>query len=635
MNYVIVGTAGHVDHGKTELVKALTGINTDRLKEEQQRGISIELGFAPLELPGGLKVGLVDVPGHEKFIKQMLAGAGGMDLVLLAVAADEGIMPQTREHLDIINLLQIKKGIVVITKVDLVDEDWLELIKEDVQNFLKGTILENAPILCTSAYAGTGIEELKKVLEKMVSETKPKTRVGQVRLPIDRIFSITGFGTVVTGTLWTGEISVGQILEIMPEKLTTRVRSLQVHGQQVEKAYAGQRVAANLAGLEVTQIKRGSAVVTPNVFTPSYRIDVEFYLLPCAAQVENRQRVRIHLGTSEILGRIILLDRDVLVPGEKAFVQLQLENVLVAGKGDRLVVRSYSPMQTIGGGTVIDPVAGKHKRFDAALLATLAVLAKGTPEELLLEALQNAGDLLLTKNELADKLNLPGTMVDQLVEVLLTKGLIVQIDFDDTSWVADKDRLDSFQKNIEQFLGEYHQKYYLRFGLSKEELRSRKFSKAKVKIFNALLSKWVQDNFLRVENNYVALKGFIPTPSLKEQKLLERIAAEYLSAVFQPPLWSEVLRKLALSEDEGNELLKYLLWKKTLYKIDEELYFHQQSIKGAQELLKQYIEEHGSIQLSEARDLLQSSRKYVLPLLEYFDKIKFTKRIQDKRVLVK
>ncbi|NLC77525.1 MAG: selenocysteine-specific translation elongation factor, partial [Clostridia bacterium] len=405
MEYIIVGTAGHVDHGKTVLVNALTGVNTDRLKEERERGISIELGFAPLTLPNGQKIGLVDVPGHERFIRQMLAGVGGMDLVMLVIAADEGVMPQTQEHLDIINLLQIKKGLVVVTKKDLVEDDWLELVLEDIRETLRGSVLEESPIIPVSAVTGEGMERLKQALEQLVAETPAKSAAGKVRLPIDRVFSITGFGTVVTGTLWTGTIKVGDTLELQPEGLQVRVRTLQVHGQKVEVAKAGQRVAVNLAGIETGELSRGSTLLTPGTLVPSYRIDLQLHLLAKAPAMENRQRVRIHLGTGEVLGRVVLLDREELSPGDTAFAQLQLEEALVAEKKDRLVIRSYSPMHTIAGGLVIDPAAPRHRRFEEKVLQTLATRLEGTPAELALEALVRVG-LPLAGAELAKESNL-------------------------------------------------------------------------------------------------------------------------------------------------------------------------------------------------------------------------------------
>ncbi|WP_227763430.1 selenocysteine-specific translation elongation factor [Zhaonella formicivorans] len=633
MDYVIVGTAGHVDHGKTELVKALTGINTDRLKEERERGISIELGFAPLQFSNGQRVGLVDVPGHEKFIKQMLAGVGGMDLVMLVVAADEGVMPQTQEHLDIIDLLQIKKGIIVITKSDLVDADWLELVREEVREAVRGTVLEEAPMIAVSALTGHGIPELKSLLQEMVAKTPPKSLAGKVRLPIDRVFSITGFGTVVTGTLWSGKVKLGETLQILPEGLQTRVRSLQVHGQQVEEALAGQRVAINLAGIEVSEIARGSVVVSPGALFPSHRIDAELHLLQHATELENRDRVRVHVGTSEVLGRVVLLDREKLQPGETAFVQLQLENVLVSAKGDRFVIRSYSPMHTIGGGVIIEPKAERHKRFNRQVLDMLATKLQGTPEELILEALNAGEPAFLTREALAEKTNLPLPSVDETAEALKAAQKVTEIAAEGSCWLAARLRYEDIVEQVRQMLGEYHQRHPLRPGLPKEELRSRKFSQWGAKLFNALLQTWTETGFLRVDGNYIALQSFTPTPDEAEQRLLSQIERHFLDNKFQPAEWSELTGRLKLNEETAGELLRYLLWKGILYKINEELYFHRVALEEAKDLIASYIKEHGSVQLGEVRDLLNSSRKYVLPLLEYFDQIKFTKRVQDKRIL--
>lgn len=634
MDYIIVGTAGHVDHGKTQLVKALTGINTDRLKEEQNRGISIELGFAPLKLPNGQKIGLVDVPGHEKFVKQMLAGVGGMDLVLFIVAADEGVMPQTREHLDIINLLQVKQGIIVITKADLVEPDWLELVQEEVKETFQGTVLEGAPIQVVSAITGQGIPELKERLQELIAQTPAKPATGKVRLPIDRVFSITGFGTVVTGTLWSGKIRLGDILEILPEGLQSRVRTLQVHGQQVEEAVAGQRVAINLHGVEVGEIQRGSVVVTPGSLTPSRWIDVQLHLLPHAPELENRTRVRAHLGTSEVLGRVSLLDRDTLKPGETAFAQLMLEDLLVSAKGDRFIIRSYSPVHTIGGGVIIEPKGVKLKRLKPEVLKVLATKLQGSPEELVEEILQRVEGPFLTQKELVQQSNLTEKEVEEAVTKLQEENKVKLVSGEEV-WLADQKRYEALLQDVRESLQRYHKEYPLRPGFPKEELRSRKFNQYDTKLFNALLQAWAQEGLIQLQENNLALAQFTPQPNEKERKLLQGIEKLYLEHKFQPPDWKEVVARFKLGEKEAQELMRYLLWQGTLHKINEELYFHAQAIEGAKEQIKAYIQQHGSVQLGEVRDLLNSSRKFVLPLLEYFDQIKFTRRIQDKRILYK
>jgi len=361
---VIIGTAGHIDHGKTTLVRAMTGIDTDRLKEEKKRGISIELGFAPLRLPSGQVAGLVDVPGHERFIKHMLAGAFGVDLVVLVIAADEGVMPQTREHVDIIELLGIKKGIVVLTKKDLVDEEWLLLVEDEVRQYLSKTILKDAPIVPVSSTTRDGLPELMKLLDDMAATIEEKPAFGQVRLPIDRVFKVVGFGTVITGTLWSGALKVGDTLEVLPTGAKVRVRNLEVHKDKVETAMAGQRVAVNLQGIEAADLERGYVLATPGFITPTFRIDTSLRLLSSSPwTLRNWHRIRFHLGTDECLGRVVLLDRDELNAGEEAYAQIILELPIVANKHDRFVLRFYAPVTTIGGGVVIDAHPHRQKRF--------------------------------------------------------------------------------------------------------------------------------------------------------------------------------------------------------------------------------------------------------------------------------
>jgi len=632
VEYIIVGTAGHVDHGKTVLVNALTGVKTDRLKEEKERGISIELGFAPLVLPSGRKLGLVDVPGHEKFIKQMLAGVGGMDLVLLVIAADEGVMPQTEEHLDIINLLQIKKGIVVVSKKDLVEEDWLELVLEEIRETLVGSVLETAPIIPVSAFTGEGIGVLKEHLDVLAAATPAKSLVGKVRLPIDRVFSITGFGTVVTGTLWSGKIGVGDILELQPENLQLRVRTLQVHGQKVEEALAGQRVAVNLAGVELNALARGSTLLTPKTLHSSTRIDIKFQLLKKAQPLENRQRVRIHLGTAEVLGRVILLEGKELNPGEMAFAQLELEEPLVAAQRDLLVIRSYSPMVTIGGGQVVDPDARRHRRIDQTTLERLNTKLEGSPGELLFEVFSDR-DQALSREELMKALDLEKGFLGEVLAELLQDRQLLKFDFEGQEWYLTAALEERLWDETKELLLKYHQKYPLRMGFSKEELRSRKFSIWQFKTYNGLLQFWERQGKLQTVAKGVKLPEFNAEPNLEEQRLIAAIVAAYYADFYQPPTWDEMLKTVGLARETGEELLYYLLGTQQLVKVTEGLLFHREAIEGAKAKAKELIKTQGSLQLADMRDALNSSRKFVLPLLEYFDQIKFTKRIADKRVL--
>lgn len=635
MDYIIVGTAGHVDHGKTQLVKALTGVYTDRLKEEKERGISIELGFAPVELENGQRIGLVDVPGHEKFIKQMLAGVGGMDLVMLVVAADEGVMPQTQEHLDIIDLLQVKKGIVVVTKSDLVDPEWLELVQEEIREALTGTVLEKAPLCAVSAVTGFGMAELKKELQELAASTPPKALTGKTRLPIDRVFSISGFGTVVTGTLWSGKVKQNDNLQIVPEGIATRARSVQVHGEPVEEALAGQRVAINLANVEVSDIARGSVVITPGTLHPSHLIDVELKLLKQAKELANRTRIRFHVGTSEALGRVVLLDRDVLKPGETALAQLQLEEVVVSAKGDRFVIRSYSPMHTIGGGVIIEPQGVKLKRFKPEVLEMLKTKLVGTPEELILKELQAKDMPFVNLDELAKLVSMPSAQLAEITENMTSQGELFSIPVENQNWLAARERYEHLLAVVKDILNNYHQQYPLRVGLAKEELRSKKFNKYPPKLFNGLLAYWQENNELSLNGSMIALAGFKPTLTPQAEQLAKKIEDSYLTSKFQPPMWSELFPNLGINQRQAEELLRYLIGQGYLVKITEDLYFHSEAIQEAKNIVASHIKANGAVQLAEVRDLLGSSRKYVLPLLEYFDQIKFTRRVQDKRILFK
>lgn len=632
--HIIIGTAGHVDHGKTQLVKRLTGIDTDRLKEEKERGISIELGFAPLVLPSGQRAGIVDVPGHERFIKQMLAGATGIDLVMLVVAADEGIMPQTREHLDIISLLEIQKGLIVITKMDLADEEWLLLVEEEIREAVKGTFLENALIIAVSSHTGEGLEELRLQLDKLAEEVAEKEVTGKVRLPIDRVFSITGFGTVVTGTLFSGKIKIGDTLEILPEGITSRVRGLQVHGAKVEEAKAGQRVAVNLTGLETRDIGRGSVLLAPGYLNPSFRVDVHLELLPQTERaIKNWTRIRFHLGTREILGRVVLLEGEELIPGTQAYAQIVLEEPVVAAKRDRFVIRAYSPMITIGGGMVIDPAPPKQKRFHPEVLRDLAIKEKGTPEELILQDLLKASPPFMAKSELTAKVGLAPAEAEQSLMQLLEEGRVIRLKLEGVEYLVHPQIYTDWQEEIRDRLSKFHREFPLRVGMVKEELRSRKFGFFSVKLFNALLKEWEEAGVISVIGQNLASAGYKPQPSPRYEQLIAQLMQKYQDAGMQPPLWSEAASALTDNELEQNELLNYCLSQKLLIKVADDLYFREAELKAARETVVNYLQDHDSLTISEARDILGSSRKFILPLLEYLDREKITRRSGDKRTL--
>lgn len=634
MKSVTIGTAGHVDHGKTALVKALTGIDTDRLKEEKERGISIELGFAYLDLPSGIRAGIVDVPGHERFIRNMLAGVGGIDLVLLVIAADEGVMPQTREHLDIIQLLGVERGVVALTKIDLVDAEWLGLVLGEVQEYLAGTALAAAPVIPVSAVTGEGLGELIAALDRAVQEVQERPAGGPVRLPIDRVFTVAGFGTVVTGTLVSGTVNEGDTLTVLPQGITGRVRSLQVHKRKTRSARAGQRVAVNLAGVEREAVRRGSVLATPGAFRATQRLDARVFLLPTSRPLKNRARVRFHLGTAEVMGRAVLLDRDELAPGAFTYAQLLLEEPVVADRQDRFVLRSFSPLETIGGGVVLDPVAERHKRFRPEVLARLQTLESGSPAEKVLQQL-GAAETPREVSFLSAATGIPPEEVTRQVQELAAAGRVKVLPVENQLFVLDARLYQKLKQKIGEILGAYHREFPLREGYPKEELRSRLFPDVPARVFQALLQALAEDGLVALRGQAVALAGFGQALPPATERLLAQLAALYQEARFQPPGWEEAVARLKIPPAEAGEYLAYLLRNNILVKIDGDLIFHAAALREAQDIVVAVLQRQGEISVAEVRDLLKTSRKFALPLLEYFDQKRVTRRVGDKRILLK
>ncbi|MGR6837282.1 selenocysteine-specific translation elongation factor [Syntrophomonas erecta] len=630
MKRFIIGTAGHIDHGKTTLVRAMTGIETDRLKEEKKRGISIELGFAPFTLPSGQKAAIVDMPGHERFIRHMLAGAFGIDIVLLTVAADEGVMPQTREHMDIIELLGVKKGIVVITKKDMVDEEWLMLVEDDIQQYLEGTILKDAPVVAVSAVTREGIDKLIKIIEKMAEEVEERPAFGYARLPIDRVFTIAGFGTVVTGTLWSGQIQVGDNLELMPVQRPVKVRSLQVHNEKVDTAYAGQRVAINLQGIEVADVHRGFLLATPGYLTPSYRVDTKLHLLQSTNRsLKNWNRIRFHLGTDEALGRVVLLDRDELLPGEETFAQIVMEKLIVGYKGDPFVIRYYSPVTTIGGGTIIDANAPKQKRYKEEVLDQLAMKEEGSLYDVILNELQAHPEEVYTIPMLAKKSGASEEQVRDELHQLVEDEKVYEIKQHEYMSTYG---LGIIEEKIRTTLLKHHQLYPLRPGYPKEDMRSRYFSSITGKMFNLIIKQLEGNGSLVSKNNVLILPDHKPNPGPEEQKQINSIMTIMNKNPFAPPGIEEVRNQVKLEESAFMEIISYLINCNEIVKVNQETYFTGAAIKQGKEILEQYFSKEKELSLATARDLLNTSRKYALPLVEYYDRIRFTRRVGDMRV---
>jgi len=630
---IILGTAGHIDHGKSALIKSLTGIDPDRLKEEKLRGITIELGFADLRLSTGQLLGIVDVPGHERFVRHMVAGATGMDLVALVIAADEGVMPQTREHLEICQLLRVKQGLVVLTKADLVEEDWLELVAEEVREAIQGTFLEGAPMVRFSAVTGAGKEELLQTLADLAARVPPKPAKGIFRLPIDRVFTIKGFGTVVTGTAISGRLQVGEAVTVYPPGYKARVRGLQVHGAAVEEALAGNRTAINLQGLEKEELERGMVVAPPGALLPSRRLDAYLEVLPSAPRpLKHRQAVRLHTGTSERVALPLLLDADELPPGASGYVQFFLRQPLALKPGDRLVIRSFSPAFTWGGGLILHVNPPRHKRHQAQVLAGLTTLEQGSPEEVLRLYLAEAGAAGRSRAELTALLPWDPGDLAHLLGTQAKEGQALNYD-------PEKERylLTATARQLEQqareLLSAYHRKNPLKPGLSKEELRRQLPAQMEVRLFNYLLADMVSQKQIALEKDLVRLASHKVTLAVDQEDLVSRLATLYRKGHLSPPTLKEAGAGLNLAPDKLKQLLSVLVNQGRLVKVKEDLYFHQEAMARLKAALVDFLKQHQEITVIQFKDLTQTSRKFTIPLLEYFDSTRTTVRVGEARRL--
>ncbi len=635
MKRVVLGTAGHIDHGKTTLIKALTGVDTDRLKEEKERGITIELGFTFMALPSGLKISVVDVPGHEKFVRHMVAGATGIDIVALIIAADEGVMPQTREHLDICRLLRVKKGLIALTKIDLVEKDWLDLVREEVRDYVKGTFLEGAAIVPVSSVTREGMPELVAEIDRLAQEVEERSPEGLFRLPIDRVFTMKGFGTVITGTISAGKVSVGDTLEVLPKGVEAKVRGIQAHGEPVESATAGLRVGMNLQGLEKAGIDRGNVLTLAQAVKPTSILDAVFQLLPGLPKpLKNRTLVRFHVGTAESLGRAVLLDREELKPGESAYLQLRLEEPIVALSGDRFVIRSYSPIFTIGGGEVLDSFPARHKRLTDQVKQEMATLENGPEEERIRLRLLKAGPAGLSWPELIMRTNLLPSRLRSIVDSLVAKGAILRFEGDRPRYLH-PDIIADLKRFSLEYLKEYHEKNPLQTGAMKEELKSKLPPKVDARLFNFLLSSLTQEKKITAEKE--ALRLFSHTVSLKQEEkdLHKKIVLLFARAKLQPPTVKEVVSELGATESELKPVLQLLTKEGTLVKVKDDLYFHRQALEELEGRTVSFLQKNKELTPAQFKEISQVTRKFAIPLLEHFDSKKLTMRVGDKRVLRK
>ena len=633
MKHFIIGTAGHVDHGKTALIKAITGIDTDRLKEEKERGISIELGFASLTLPNGRTFGIVDVPGHERFIRNMVSGASGIDMVIMVIAADEGVMPQTREHLHICSLLGIKKGLVALTKVDMVTEEWRDLVKDDVHEFLKGTFLEASPVIPVSSITGAGLEELLDAFGRVASEIEGESDAGIFRLPVDRAFTMKGFGTVVTGTLISGDIKLGEEVEILPTGVTAKVRGIQIHNQSATIAEAGQRTAINLQGVEKDTIVRGDVLARPRTLKPSIRLDVCVeYLSNNSRRLKNRNLVRFHVGTNEAIGRIILLDREDVEPGAKASAQVVLESPIVAMARDRFVIRSYSPVTTIGGGMIVDPLPKKHKRNSEKVNHEIDLLHDGTDTERAAIIIERSGIEGIGISELEMRTGVHQNILKDILGTLSSKKQVVVLDVDE-SRIISFSIYQNLQGRILLEMRAYHERYPLKEGVSKEELRSTAGQFARPRLFNMAVRELEKRGEIVVERENIRLSGHRVDLKGELEDIRSKIAEIYMDAGLTPPSIKELMEKFAGQRSLAESVINVMLKEGSLVKINEDLYFHKEVLTRLREDYKSLLVRDGKATPASMKELTSLSRKFIIPLMEYFDITKLTIRAGDHRIL--
>jgi selenocysteine-specific elongation factor len=630
--HIIVGTAGHIDHGKTALVKALTGIDTDRWEEEKRRGITIDLGFAHLDLGPELRLGFIDVPGHERFVKNMLAGAGGIDLLLLVIAADESIMPQTREHFDICRLLDIRQGLVAMTKADLVEPDLLDLVKIEVEDYLAGSFLEGAPLVPVSSKTGQGLDQLKAALRQKGESIRPKNGSGHFRLPIDRAFAMKGFGTVVTGTLVSGSLEVESEVEIHPTGRRARVRGIQVHNQASPRATAGQRTAANLAGIDVEQLERGMALTSPGRFQATRAVDCLLKLLPSAKPLKHGAPVHFHSGTAETVAKVRFHDqRARLKPGEQTHARIETEKALLVLPGDRFIVRQFSPLVTIGGGEALDSHPPLRQPLKSRI-AVLEVLASGDAEPSL-DVLLREAPFGMSLDDLIARTAWSIETLQITAGALERKQRIVQIT-EEPRWLAHAEIVAESAAAVLDFLTTFHQQNPLLHGASKEALRSSLFPKAPVPFVESVLGRLAQQQRIAVESEMVRLAGHRIVFREEEQEARDKMVSAFQQAGLKVPGLREFLPKLAIDPGRAGKLLQGLLREGVLIRVSEDLVFHAASIAELKQRLARQKLQSERIKVPEFKDLAGISRKYAIPLLEYLDREKVTRRVGDSRVIL-
>ena len=636
MKQIILGTAGHIDHGKTSLVKAVTGIDTDRLKEEKERGITIELGFAHLDLPSGQHLGVVDVPGHEKFVKNMVAGATGIDIVVMVIAADEGVMPQTREHMEICTLLGVRQGLVALTKIDLVDEEMLELAQEDIREFTRGSFLESAPVIPVSAATGQGLPEFVRALDELSRQVESRPPSSLFRLPVDRVFSMKGFGTVITGTLISGRVQVGDPIMVYPSGITSKVRGIQVHNQSVATAEAGMRTAVNFQGLDKEAVSRGEVLSSPDALKSSYMVDVRFHFLASVAKpIKNRTRVRFHTGTSEVLGNLILLENDELKPGGTTVAQLRLDTPVAVVKGDHYVVRSYSPVRTIGGGQILNPIPPKHKRLQAGVVQSLKNVLTSDPETLIGSHIEAAGHSGTCFTDLRLMTDLTDKQLESSLQAMMSARTVIQVDKETRSFVHKKS-FEAFIREASEQLRAYHKVFPLKSGMLKEELKSKFPADTDVRLFNLVLNQMIRDGAIVQEEKTVRLATHKVSLAGDEATLRKQMLKIYRDSGLQPPFFRDVAGILKADPGAAKDVLNLLIEEGLIVRTKDDLFFHAEAIADLKQRMLKFFETNADMTPAHFKDMTGgASRKFLIPLLEYFDSKNVTLRVGDVRKLRK
>lgn len=630
MKHIVLGTSGHIDHGKTSLIKCLTGFDTDTLEEEKRRGITINNGYTNLKIDDELNIGVIDVPGHEKFIKNMVAGVSSIDLVLFVIGADDGIMPQTKEHFSILKTLGVKNGIIVLTKVDLVDDEWINFIIDEIKEFTKGSFLENAKIVKFSSKTGEGLDILKSEIKNISKNIEEKDREALFRMGIDRVFTIKGFGTVVTGTVLGGRVSIGDNLELYPGKMKCKVRGIQIHGVDKIIGEAGERCAINLTGIEKEDVKRGLILGEVNREVSSYIIDAKIYLSDYIEKnIVNRQRIRLNHGTKEVIGRIILLDRDELKKGEEAYCQIRLEEEISSRSGDKIVIRNYSPIETLGGGSVLDAKANKCKRFKEEYIENLKIKESGSLNKKIENLLKDL-NTIVSLNDIKNEINKEEEVILDSLKELEEEKRIISLD---NMYIHNRFLLDKSEELV-QLLNKFHLENSLKIGMKKEEIKSKIFNKKIKKVyFEELLALMEKRNYIKIQNNYVSTYNFVVKLNLAQKNMKNELLNYFLEDGFKTRKLKEILdkqrdRKLCLS------IFEYLKEGGELIELSEEVIYTKVYLDKALEEVKKFLEKNTYINLSDLKEILNIPRKYLIAILEYSDKILLTERTEEGRKLL-